>query len=215
MIQCHLYFDLEQGYRLVRFYDREWDFCMPRRVDRERKLMEQMLADKTSNPQIHFQHYNIEPKIDHPYPHNYYECEHLKKQLIEAPQVIASISGHYHPGTELLDCEGTSFTTGPAFTEFPHRYRIYEFNDDDMRVEKYQALEEPLETGKPVVFLDRDGVINDLDAYSSGPEEMSLIPGSADRNTKASRSWLCGSGNYISVWGGPRLCAMVYYPRKP
>ncbi|MCB0121849.1 MAG: HAD-IIIA family hydrolase, partial [Caldilineaceae bacterium] len=38
---------------------------------------------------------------------------------------------------------------------------------------------EPHNAGRRVVFLDRDGVINDLPSYHTGPEAMALIPGAA------------------------------------
>ncbi|MEM7028561.1 MAG: HAD-IIIA family hydrolase [Chloroflexota bacterium] len=175
-----LYYDIEQGYRLVRFCDREWAGHIPRRFDRERKLWEKMLADEKSPPQIHLQHYVIKPELNEGYPHTYFEGESLKAQNTASGRVILSLSGHYHRGTDLISQDGCHFAVGPAFCEFPHPFRIYEIEDRQVNMHTLTLLKRPHQAGRKVVFLDRDGVINDAPSYNTGPEALALIPGAGE-----------------------------------
>ena len=174
-----LYFAVEPGYRLVRFFDREWAGHIPRRFDRERKLWERMLSDEKSPPQIHLQHYVVTPELNEGYPHTYFEGENLKERIAASGRVILSLSGHYHRGTDLISADGSYFAVGPAFCEFPHPFRIYEVEDDQVRMRALTLLKRPHRAGRKVVFLDRDGVINDAPSYNTGPEALALIPGAA------------------------------------
>lgn len=169
-----------QPYRIVRFYDREWEGHVPRRFDRERTLWLDMLNDKTSPPQIHLQHYVITPAVDSSYPHNYLEAEELTRKTVDSEQVVLSLAGHYHKGSDLLRMAHTHFAVGPAFCVFPHPVRIYTVEPDQVALETIPLCSEPHGAGRRVVFLDRDGVINDMASYRSGPEEMRLLPGVAE-----------------------------------
>ena len=167
-------------YRVARFCDREWEGHVPRRFDRERKRWLELLADKQSPPQIHLQHYVITPAVASSYPHNYLEAEELLCRTIATEQVVLSLAGHYHRGSELQKIGNTYFAVGPAFSEFPHPIRIYEVTPEQVTMETIPLWTEPHNAGRRVVFLDRDGVINDLPSYHTGPEAMHLIPGAAE-----------------------------------
>ncbi|MEM7534648.1 MAG: HAD-IIIA family hydrolase [Chloroflexota bacterium] len=172
--------DVAQGYRVVRFCDREWEGHVPRRFDRERKLWMEMLADVQSPPQVHLQHYVITPQIDHHYPHNYFEADHILEKTSVSGNVRLSLSGHYHSGSELLRINESYFATGRAFCESPHPFRLYELSEHDVRMQEFTILDEPnIYCGRNVVFLDRDGVINNRASYTTGPEDFELIPGAA------------------------------------
>lgn len=167
------------GYRFARFWDREHEGHVPRRFDRERLLFEELLADESGLPQIHLQHYVVTPELSQGYPHSYLEGEELRRRTVASGRVQLSLSGHYHRGTELICEEDCCFATGPVLAEFPYRYRIYELGGSEVRMEEH-ALAEPREgPGQPVVFLDRDGCINTLPSYRTGPHAMELIPGAA------------------------------------
>lgn len=119
------------GYRVVSFWDRDFYAHMPRRLSHERRLMEQVLRDD-SPPQIHLQHYVITPELNQHWPHTYLEGAQLLARLADSDRVVLSLSGHYHRGTELLRHGGCQFTTAPAFTEFPHPYRLYHLAGDEV-----------------------------------------------------------------------------------
>lgn len=169
---------LEQGgFRFVRFCDREHEAHLPRRFDRERVLFLSQLADSNSPLQVHLQHYVITPALNEGYPHTYLEGEELRTKTVASGRVRLSLSGHYHPGTELMAHGACAFTAGPALAEFPHRYRLYDLTPDGVTMQEVALREQPCEAGRPVVFLDRDGVLNPQPFYRTGPEEMVLLPG--------------------------------------
>ncbi|HEY3320436.1 MAG TPA: HAD-IIIA family hydrolase [Planctomycetota bacterium] len=182
------------GYQIARICDREGKRNVPRRLDRERKLWTDLLGltatgaalasgEKSvfgSLPQIHLQHYVITPELNQGYPHTYLEHEQIRTWNVRSGNVRLCLSGHYHPGTDLLREANCWFSTGPAFCEFPHPIRIYDVDEHGVKMETVSLLQQPIQQGKRAVFLDRDGVLSVLPAYRGGPEEMALIPGSAD-----------------------------------
>jgi histidinol-phosphate phosphatase family protein len=174
------WFDLAQGYRVVRFFDREAELHVPRRLGRERELLEAMLTDPTSLPQIHLQHYVITPQLEGDWPYNYLEAKHLRGQLVGSGKVRLALSGHYHPGADLLCEDGTYFSTGPAFTLAPFRMSLYRIEQSEVQRQVLSVESAPLTAGKPVVFLDRDGVLNIQTSYRTGPEPLALIDGIAE-----------------------------------
>jgi len=191
------------GFRFVSYCDREWKNNTPHRHDRERKRMVAELADLDSPPQIHIQHFLPFPQIESDYPFNYHDAENITRLYAESGKVLLSLSGHYHPGTELVEKDGVTYATGKRFCEAPFPYRIYTIDCRDgtvadlpvtatagrfstipalqqtlgISMKNCQTLKTPLYAGKPLAILDRDGVINTLSSYTTGPEEMKLIPG--------------------------------------
>lgn len=165
------------GFRFVRFCDREHEAHVPRRFDRERLLFLRSLEETDGPPQVHLQHYVITPELNEGYPHTYLEGEELRGKTVASGHVRLSLSGHYHPGTDLISYGTTVFTAGPALAEFPHRYRLYDLTPEQVTMEEVALREQPCEAGRPVVFLDRDGVLNPQPFYRTGPEEMQLLPG--------------------------------------
>lgn len=202
-----------KGHRVVRFCDREADRHYPRRFTTERRRFNAMLADESSPPQVHLQHYVIHPEFNEHYPHTYYEGKELSRRLAASDHVRLSISGHYHQGTDLLSLGKTSFVTGPAFCESPYAWRTYDMQDSDIQMQTHNLLEADQNQNpssprvkQPAVFLDRDGVINDLASYQVGPEAMQLIPGSAKAIAKLKQAGMavvgvtsqsCIGGGYV------------------
>jgi histidinol-phosphate phosphatase family protein len=165
------------GYRFVSFFDVEGDGHYPRRFMHERARFDEVMQQHDL-PQIHLQHYVIEPVLLEGYPHSYLESQELSRRIVAHGGVQFCISGHYHRGTELIQKGATTFTVGQAFCDHPHPWRIYEVNPSGITMEN-RTLLTGLPAPRPVVFLDRDGVINDLASYRVGPEAMRLIPGVA------------------------------------
>lgn len=166
------------GYRFVRFNDSEHNGNIPRRFIPDRLRFDQEVDRENSLPQVHLQHYLIAPRLETGYPFNYLERDYLERRMAASPNVRLSLSGHYHKGIEPLRVGETTFATGPAFGERPFRWRVYEVEGDSIQCIEKQMGDDAL-PARQVVFLDRDGVINDRASYTAGPEAMHLIPGSA------------------------------------
>ncbi len=166
------------GICCTRFCDHEHDGHRPRRFHPERDRWEQLLQRTNGPLQVHLQHYVITPALNAGYPHTYEEGEEIARRTNACGHVPLCLSGHYHRGTPVLNHGNTTFATTPAFCEAPHPWRIYDLDPDtgSSAVEDY-ALGAPAR--RPVVFLDRDGVINTRPSFRCGPEAMELIPGAA------------------------------------
>jgi D-glycero-D-manno-heptose 1,7-bisphosphate phosphatase len=173
---CHVH-ELP-GVRFVRFCDHEHEGHRPRRFTPERDRWEASLAEGKGAKQVHLQHYVVTPDLNEGYPHTYEEGQDLARRMNASGCVALSLSGHFHPGTKLQHHGSTTFATTPAFCESPFRWRIYHLAlpSGEVTMEEHELGAPPL---RPVVFLDRDGVINDSPSYSTGPEAMRLLPGSA------------------------------------
>lgn len=176
--------DLKQGFKIVKFHDREWAAHVPHRVDRERRRMEAVLAVESGSRQIHLQHYVIHPPCPGDYPYSYHEASDLQHTLVDSGSVLLALSGHYHAGSELVKLGDTCFSVGPAFAEFPHAVRIYDIDASSVSARTIGILDAPTHHQKPCVFLDRDGVINTQESYSTGPGDLELIPGTAEAIVK-------------------------------
>jgi histidinol-phosphate phosphatase family protein len=163
------------GYRYVAFWDREGDGHVPRRLDRERALLEQVLREP--GPQVHLQHYLLHPPLDAGWPYNYLECEHLRAQVAGSGKVVLALAGHYHQGTDLLAWGGTQFAAAPAFTVCPHGWRLLALDGPDVSMATHATLAQPLEHGRPAVFLDRDGVLTVAPSWRAGPDTLATVPG--------------------------------------
>ena len=163
------------GYRWITFNDFEQAGHIPRRLEESMRLFRRVLKDDDATPQIHLQHYLLRNVPHTDYPYVYQEAPWLCSQISDSRRVRLSLSGHYHPGRPLEEENGTLYTVGEALCESPFRWRIYTFSTDGKITMETQNL--PIAPDRPVVFLDRDGVINDLPSYTYGPEKMRLLPG--------------------------------------
>ena len=166
-----------RGHRVLSLVDHEQEGGAPRRLTPSRDRFEDALADADPTPQIHLQHYLLHPVGEGGYPYHYPEHEALRREIAASGRVRLSLSGHYHAGTPLREEDGTFYSVAPALCHAPHRWRTYEIAADGaIRMEEHAlGTPEPQRT----VFLDRDGVINDLPSYTEGPEAMRLVPGAA------------------------------------
>ena len=150
---------------------------MPRRFNPQRAQWEAALAQTDGPPQVHLQHYVVTPILNAGWPHSYEEGDDIARRTDEAGCVRLSLSGHYHPGTGLIRHRHACFATCPAFAIAPFAWRVYDI-DQTVTISDHSLGHEAIER-RPVVFLDRDGVINDLASYQRGPEAMRLLPGAA------------------------------------
>ncbi len=162
------------GVRFISFWDREEVDHAPQRILAERRRFEAAVSDPDPTPQVHLQHFVITPELNQGYPHTYVEGAMLREAMSES--VVLSLSGHYHRGTEPTRHGATLFSVTPALCEGPHPYRIFDLSPGS------EVSWEEISLGldrAPAAFLDRDGCINTLPNYHSGPEAMELLPGAA------------------------------------
>ncbi|MBN8215606.1 MAG: HAD-IIIA family hydrolase [Spirochaetes bacterium] len=191
------------GLRILAFPDREHEAHHAQRLDAERLRWERALSDGDPRPQLHLAHYLITPEHNEGYPHNYLESASLLTANTESGKHALVLQGHFHPGSRPEKHGNMVYATAPTLCVAPHPWRLYtlamkgerftlqwkeirtRFNSfGSAAAKKPRSLRDDLRgrrsTPKPVVFLDRDGVINTLPAYYSGPDQMKLIPGSAE-----------------------------------
>ncbi len=124
-------------YNFFVFADRfDEDFCT--RSEEEMKNLTE-LASKDPKPIIALQHNPIYPTIDSDYPFMHTNNADVFANYIEAG-VMLSVSGHYHPGQELVEKEGVKFITAPAICEPPHKYLLVTLEGQNVEIETCQLL---------------------------------------------------------------------------
>lgn len=127
------------GFRFFCFWDELGPDRQPRRTGSRLDLFNQSLtAAEHDVPQIHIQHYTIEPPIFHKgYRYEYVGAQSMKQKLQESQRVRAVLSGHYHPGS-LVHESSILYSGAPSFCEKPHRFRVYDFSEaQEVRVEDH------------------------------------------------------------------------------
>jgi len=163
------------GVRLIAFWDRVHDLG-PQRVGVERRRFDAALEDPDTTPQVHLQHYPITPASAWG---GYFEAPELRRRLAGCDRVKLVLSGHDHAGAPPVYDGAALFSVTPAFAEAPHSYRLFDVaRDGAVTWEQIDMTTSRPRT--PAVFLDRDGCINTLPAYRSGPEAMELLTGAAN-----------------------------------
>lgn len=114
------------GLSFFSFWDREGEGHVPRRVGPERRLFNQAVNDETGPIQVHLQHFVVTPELNHDWPHTYGDGEELRKSIVASGRVCLVLSGHYHPGVDLIRDGAVTFSVGSALAERPHCYRLYD-----------------------------------------------------------------------------------------
>ena len=169
-----------RAFRFVAFHDLQWEGGFPRRIDRERRLMEDNLKKDGHPRQIHLQHFLVRKGHRSSRSHRYLEWENIRDLARDSGKVLLSLSGHYPPGVPPRQDGKVSWYAAPSLCRFPHIATVHQLQEDGTHLYTEEPLEEsPLLAGKPVVIMNRDTVITPPSDYISGPDEMALIPGSA------------------------------------
>lgn len=117
------------GHRVICFFDDEDIDNVPRRLGPSRQHFLDALADESSPPQIHVQHYVIWPRLNKDYPYTYQQGAWMRDLIADSGRVRLVLSGHYHKGVPLFQLGQTYFATVPAFSDPPHPYWLYEIGD--------------------------------------------------------------------------------------
>jgi 3',5'-cyclic-AMP phosphodiesterase len=130
------------GFRFFCFWDELGPDRQPRRTGSRLDLFDRSLtAAEHDLPQIHIQHYTVEPPILHKgWRYEYVGAQSMKQRLEGSQRVRAVLSGHYHPGS-LVREDHVLYSGAPAFCEHPHRFRIYHLSESGrIRVEDHSVL---------------------------------------------------------------------------
>lgn len=130
------------GFRFFCFWDELGPDRQPRRTGSRLDLFDRSLtAAEHDLPQIHIQHYTIEPPILHKgWRYEYVGAQSMKQRLEASRRVRAVLSGHYHAGSLVRDGD-VLYSGAPSFCEQPHRFRIYDCSDSEcVRVENHCGL---------------------------------------------------------------------------
>ena len=116
------------GLRFFTFWDELGPDRQPRRTGTRQSVFEQALtAPEHDRPQIHLQHYMIDPPTRaRGWNYEYQDATKMKRAVERSNRVRAVLSGHYHPGSLAHGKNGLIHSLPPAFCEAPHPFRIYE-----------------------------------------------------------------------------------------
>ena len=126
------------GHRIVCFNDDQGVDLYPERLGRERERFLAALADASSPPQVHVQHYLIWPRRNRSYPYTYREAGFMLEAIGKSGNVRLALSGHYHAGVPPTRIGGATFAVVPAFAEHPHPYWVYDLVEEEVRHQHYE-----------------------------------------------------------------------------
>jgi Icc protein len=120
------------GFRFFCFLDELAPDRQPKRSGASQDLFESALTAAVHDcPQIHVQHYMIDPPtFSAGSNYEYKEAAAMKSRVEGSGRVRAVLSGHYHPGSLVTGEGGVIHSLPPAFCEAPHAFRIYDFAMD-------------------------------------------------------------------------------------
>lgn len=116
------------GFRFFSFWDGLAADRQPERTDARAQLFAQALeAAEHDRPQIHLQHYMIDPPtFARGWSYEYKGAAEMKRDIDASGRVRAVLSGHYHPGSLVTSEAGVLHSLPQAFCEAPHRFRVYD-----------------------------------------------------------------------------------------
>jgi hypothetical protein len=124
--------------RLAAFKDYESEVHVP--VRKDMAGFEALLKDKSAAVQVHLQHFLITPEIKLEYPYNYINSKEIREMMDKKTgenRKLLSLSGHYHPGTEVVKINNCSLSVVPAFFKPPHIFRIHTITDNKIETEEF------------------------------------------------------------------------------
>ncbi|MBL4720410.1 MAG: metallophosphoesterase [Alphaproteobacteria bacterium] len=116
------------GLRFFTYWDELGPDRQPHRSGARQSLFEAALtAPEHDLPQVHLQHYMIDPPTRaRGWNYEYRNAAQMKRELDRSGRVRAILSGHYHPGSLAHGEDGLIHSLPPAFSESPHFFRLYD-----------------------------------------------------------------------------------------
>ena len=120
------------GIRFFGFWDELGHDRQPQRTGARAEMFREALdAPDHDRPQIHLQHYMIDPPtMDRGWHYEYKGAADMKRAVEASGRVRAVLSGHYHPGSLVTGANHVIHSLPPAFCEAPHPFRVYDFPED-------------------------------------------------------------------------------------
>jgi hypothetical protein len=131
------------GYRVLTFDDLERADHVPERTGAERVRLEDAMRATDGMPQIHVQHYVVQPRLDSGYPHTYADGEALADRLSRSGRVALVLSGHYHPGVVPFRLGETWYSVAPALCVPPFPLMVYDLDDTGLSWQRIELGEYP------------------------------------------------------------------------
>jgi len=131
-----------EGVRFVAFVDPEEPGYMARRTAPDLARLAAARQD-WSGPIVAVQHVPLLPPKRHDCPYNYVNAEAILA-CMKTSGVNLAISGHYHPGIDLLEDEGVSCVVAPALCESPFSFLTLAMTGEQVAVTRH-ALKMPPE----------------------------------------------------------------------
>lgn len=119
-------------FRVFCFYDEEGSDHVPVRVGAELERFDRALLER-GHRQIHLQHYLVHPEHNGGYPHTYGTADWLKQSMRRSGNIHLLLSGHYHPGVMPQTEGGIHYAVAPAFCEAPHRFALYDCDEEGVQ----------------------------------------------------------------------------------
>jgi histidinol phosphatase-like PHP family hydrolase len=128
------------GYGFVIFNDQfekhpQRDSCF--RASQEIELPRRIAVEHPELPLIALQHAPIYPAIDADYPYNPGNS-HAIIDSYQQSNVILSLSGHYHPGTQPVSHKNTIYYTIPALSDSPHPFALIELEGGSANIREFK-----------------------------------------------------------------------------
>jgi 3',5'-cyclic-AMP phosphodiesterase len=121
------------GLRFISFWDELGPDRQPRRTGARRDLYDSaLIAAEHDLPQVHLQHYMIDPPVTSKgWNYEYRGAADMKDAMEQSGRVRAVLSGHYHPGSLATGAAGLIHSLPPAFCEAPHPFRVYDIGQSE------------------------------------------------------------------------------------
>jgi len=118
------------GLRFFCFWDELAADRQPQRTGGRKELFQDAVTSPAHDcPQVHVQHYMIDPPtFAKGWRYDYKGARDMKRDAERSGRVRAILSGHYHPGSLAIG-GGVVHSLPPAFCEAPHAFRIYDIVD--------------------------------------------------------------------------------------
>jgi len=132
-----------KGVRFIPFIDNEEPGYNASRSKKNMQILRK--AGNSFDGQIVcLQHVPLFPPEMSDCPHHYINAEKIIGSMKKYGANLA-ISGHYHKGMELLESDGISYLTAPAFCETPFKFIELDLTKDGAIQTKYHVLKNPEE----------------------------------------------------------------------